>query len=764
MVAGKVSWFESPWLWGFLLFALTLLVFLPALHAGFIWDDDQYVVDNAALRTLDGLRQIWFVIETEPQYYPLVHTTFWIEYHLWGLNPFGYHLVNLVLHAGAAVLLWRVLARLQLPGAWLAAALFALHPVQVESVAWVTERKNVLSAVCYFGSALAYLRFMELGDAPAQGRRRWLCYLSALVLFMAALLSKTVTCSLPAALLLVSWWKNGRLHWREVLPLVPFFVAGLGLGLLTAWIESHHTGAQGADWALTLGQRILIAGRALWFYADKLVWPVDLTFIYPRWEVKTGIWWQWLFPLAAVAVVGALWLARRRIGRGPLAAVLFFAGTLGPALGFINVYPMRFSFVADHFQYLACAGLFALVAAGITIALGKKSFLKFALCGMLLLTLGVLTWRQCGMYSNIENLWRVTIQRNPNCWMAYNNLGFFLLQKGETDEAVAALKRALKIYPDYPEASNNLGAAMIRAGRLDEAVIDFQKTLAIDPDYASAYYNLGRVMLQKGQLDNAIADYQKALKFNPNDADARYNLGVVLMQKGQLDAAIVQYQKALEINPDFADAHNNFGAALLQKGRTAEAILQFQTATTITPNSAEPYNNLGLALFQAGRFDEAITACQKALALNPDFADAYYNLANALLRTGRMADAVANYEKSLALAPQSIRVQNTLAWVLATCPAASIRNGQRAVELAQSADRLAGGSNPVILATLAAAYAEAGQFPAAVADARLALQLAADQKSYALISTLQMQLGDYEKDIPFRDQSQTNAASLLHQP
>ena len=319
---------NRDWIFGLLLIAATVFAYQPVWHAGFIWDDDFYVTNNPTLHDLGGLQRIWFEVGAVPQYYPMVHTTFWLEYHLWGLNPVGYHLINVLLHAITAILLWQVLLRLRVRGAWLAAIIFALHPVEVESVAWITERKNVLSAVFYFAAALAYLRFVALEEPGGPNRLRWYWYLGALVLFMAALLSKTMTCSLPAALLLVSWWKKGRVQRGEILPLLPFFVVGVGLGLMTAWIEKYHVGAQGAAWSLTFADRCLIAGRALWFYAGKLVWPAHLTFIYPRWKIEPEMWWQWLFPVAAVVVVAGLWLARRRIGKGPLVAVLFFAARL----------------------------------------------------------------------------------------------------------------------------------------------------------------------------------------------------------------------------------------------------------------------------------------------------------------------------------------------------------------------------------------------------------------------------------------------------
>jgi hypothetical protein len=344
------------------LVVMTLVAYAPALRDGFVWDDDQHVTENPTLTSLAGLQRIWLDPTALPQYYPMVHTTFWVERHLWGLRPFGYHLVNVLLHLANAFLLWYLLEHLAVRGAWLAAAIFALHPVHVESVAWITERKNVLSGLFYLLAGACFLRFLGLLGGVT---RRWSWYVAGFVLFLCALLSKTVTATLPLALFLVLWWKRDRVRGRDVAPLVPPLAVGVAFGLVTLWIERHHVGAQGDLFTLSPLSRWLLAGRALWFYASKIVWPSRLSFFYPRWPVDPAVGWQYLFPLAAASVVVSLWVARRRIGKAPSAAVAFFAVTLFPALGFFDVYPMRFSWVADHFVYLASAGLIALVAAAV---------------------------------------------------------------------------------------------------------------------------------------------------------------------------------------------------------------------------------------------------------------------------------------------------------------------------------------------------------------------------------------------------------------
>ena len=665
-------WWQSPWFLAGLLILAVAIAYQQVWHAGYIWDDDSYVTKNATLRDLHGLWRIWFELAATPQYYPLVHTSFWIEHHLWGLDPLGYHVVNLVLHALGAILLWRVLIRLRIPAAWVAAAIFALHPVEVESVAWITERKNVLSAVFYFAAALIYLRFEE---SEERGSRRWQLYVASLFLFVLALLSKTVACSLPAALMLVRWWKTGRLKWRDVLRLGPFFVVGLGLGLLTAWLEKHQVRAEGEEWALNFGQRCLIAGRALWFYAGKLFFPAKLTFIYPRWDVSAALGWAWLFPAGFVAVVAALWQMRARIGRGPLVAVLFFAGTLFPALGFLNVYPFRYSFVADHFQYLASVGLIALGAAGL-------SRLPRLIPPILLAVLAVLTWKQVGIYHDLETLWSDTVEKNPQSWMAHNNLGLVLQQKGQQDQAIAHFQRALELDPNKFEIQNNLGYSLSMSSRLPDAIPFLEKALQINPNYAATHYNLGN--------------------------------------------------------------------ALLRSGRVAEAIVQLQQAVEIDPNYVPALSNLGSAFLQTGQVDESLAHLEKALQIDPDYKAAHFNMANTLLQMGRTEEAFSHLQRVLEIDPGDAEAQKNMAWVLATCSNPRLRDGAKAVELAERASKNSR-PNPIMGATLAAAYAEAGRFSDAVATAEMALQLAMNSGNTQMADVIRGHLEFYRAQQPFRD-------------
>src|SRR6266436_3039651 len=332
-------------IFGLLLAALTILVYRPAWNGGFLWDDDAYVTNNDLLTASDGLRRIWFSLDSPSQYFPLVYTTFRIERALWGLNPSGYHWVNLLLHVANALLVWRALARLNVLGAWLAGAVFALHPVQVESVAWITERKNVLMGFFFLLTLLAWVAFVD-----QRTKRPWLFYVLALILYLLALSAKTTACTLPAALFLILWLENQRISWKRIFQIVPFVVLGLSMGSLAIWWERYHQGTSRAIFTfLNPIERILVASRAVWFYLSKLIWPSKLTFIYPRWDIASTHLLDYVWLLAGLIGCMVIYFLRRDLGRSIEVAAAFFVATLGPVLGFIMLYTFRYTFVADHY-------------------------------------------------------------------------------------------------------------------------------------------------------------------------------------------------------------------------------------------------------------------------------------------------------------------------------------------------------------------------------------------------------------------------------
>jgi Flp pilus assembly protein TadD len=700
------TWWRSDWFFWLLLAAVTMLAYQPAWNGQQLWDDDQHMI-RPELYSVSGLVRVW----TEPgairQYYPVLATVFWIENKIWGISPMPHHLVNILTHSLVALLLLWILRRLEIPGARLAAILFALHPVQVESVAWNTELKNTLSGLFCLGATLTYLKFDQ--------KRRWLDYVLALGLFACALLSKTVVATLPAALLVILWWKRGKLSWKkDVLPLIPFFVLSAVLGVVSIWMEHNFVGADGTDFQYSIIERCLIAGRAIWFYLGKLIWPHPLIFIYPRWQISPRIWWQYLFPLSALGLLALLWHLRKK-SRGPLAAHLLFAGTLFPALGFFNVYPFRFSFVADHFQYLACIGPLTLAAAGISMVLcGMRQPIVQLLRPLSGVVLGgilaVMTWQQSGMYSDIETLWHATIAQNPECWIAYGHLGWTLFTKGDVDSSISNLERALAIKPNDPDVHDSLGLAL----------------------------------KQKGQLDAAAAHFEETLKLRPNDSVAFINLGSILEQKGQLDAAVANYRKALVVKPDDAEIHARLGGALRQQGILDQAMAHLQLALDMKFEDAKVHRELGLALHQKGRIAEAIPHYQRALEIKPDFAEAHNDLGVALLQSGQTAEAIRQFKETLALIPNNVETLDNLAWVLATASPPSLRNGSEAVEFAERAAKLTGDKDPSVLNTKSAAYAAAGRYEEAVATAQQALRLAESRFDSALIATLQKEIQVYQ--------------------
>ncbi len=629
-----------------------------------------------------------------------------------------YHLVNIALHATNGVLVFLLLRRLRIPAPWLAAMLWALHPVNVESVAWITELKNTQSGFFFFLSVLCFLRF----DAGA--RRRW--YGLALLCGLAALLSKPSTVVLPPALLLCVWWERESWRRADILRIAPFFILALGMSALTVVEQRGHIQGTGtAEWNLGMAERFVMAGRAAWFYASKTLWPARLTFVYPHWNLDAGSFWSWL-PLAGLVAGGALlWGWRRQSwARAGLFGCGFFVLALLPVLGFFDVFYFRFSYVADHFQYLACLGLISL-AVSMGTAIGKRAGrgghdLGTVAAAIALVVLGVSTWRQARIYQDIETLWGDTLAKNPLCWMAHNNLGTVLLQEGKVSVAIGHYEQAVRIKSDYDEAHYNLGMALAQTGRIDEAIAHYQQALRIKPDFAEAHNNLGVALAQTGRIEEAIAHYQQALRIKPDYAEAHNNLGIALAQTGRIDEAIAHYQQALRIKPDFADAHNSLGDGLAQTGRIEEAIAHYLQALQIKPDYAEAHNDLGMALAQTGRIDEAIAHYQQALRIKPDYADAHNNFGVALAQTGRIDKAIARYQQALRIKPDYADAHNNLGTALAQTGRIdeAIAHFQQALRVNPDL--------PEVHYNLGSALAQVGRVPEAIVQYKRALRIKPD--------------------------------------
>jgi tetratricopeptide (TPR) repeat protein len=717
-------WSSRGWLLGLLLVFGIVLAYQPVWHGGFLWDDDIHITQNRMLFEPDGLKQIWSSLDS-PEYYPLVFTSFRLEKALWGLNPAGFHWGNLLLHAAGAILVWRVLRRLKVPGAWLAAAVFALHPVNVESVAWISERKNTLAMFFYLLSLLFYLRSNQESKVqslkskvgsrnPASNSTQHatrntpssLYYWLSLGTFVLALLSKTAVSPFPLVLLGLAWWQRGRVTSHEVWRSAPFFAASLALGLVTVWFERQETALDivrdDSFWSRLAG-----AGWAVWFYLYKAVLPLNLMPIYPRWRIDAANVLSYVPGLLVLGAFVLCWRYRRSWGKAWLLCLGYFVVMLLPVLGFVNIGFMSYSLVADRWQYFAILGPIALASAGVAIAIGRfqgpgslpgswarRSLLSVALCGAMLVTLGGLTWRQSAIYTDLDTFWRAILAANPGCWRAHYILGDNLSEQG----------------------------------RLDEAIAQYQEALGIQPDYAYAHNNLGNALRQKGQMREALAHYRKALELQPDLAWANCNLGAIFLQQGQVDEAIAQFQRALQV-----------GLPLFKKPMFAPA------------GRAQIHYLLGCALARKGRVEEAIPHYREALANQPDLAEAHYQLAVALLARDEVAEASRHLREAVRLKPDWVEALNNCAWLLATQPDARFRDGGQAVALAAHAVALTRTNDAKLLDTLGGALAEVGRFPEAVDAARTATRLAQASGAVELEREIEVHRQSYERGQPVRE-------------
>ncbi len=767
---------------------ITFAVFGQTLRHEFVnYDDDDYVYENPVVArglTFKGI--VWAFTQVHAaNWHPLTWLSHMLDCQLYGLHPAGHHLTNVLLHTATVIALFLVLG--QMTGAFwrsaFVAAVFAIHPLRVESVAWVAERKDVLSGLFFMLTIGAYARYARRPWLPAR-------YGLVVLLFGLGLMCKPMLVTLPLVLLLLDYWPLQRVEPRklsglvlEKLPLLALSAAGCVATLL-----AQHKGIQSAG-SFSLPMRLANALVACMVYLRQMVYPAGLAAFYP-YPLNGLPAWEVVLAGMLLAGFSAVALDQRRAQPWILIGWLWYLVMLLPVVGVVQVGDQAH---ADRYTYLPQIGIYVAVTWLIAEWGAKRQVSHAAFGGLMAGVVGVLmicAWQQAAYWKNGETLWthalacttrndvanfnlgnvlrqegrmdeaishyKVALQMRPNYAQTHDNLGHALLQQGEVDEAIFHLQKALQINPGLANAHYNLGNAFVQKGRVDEAITQYQTALQIRPDYAQAHDNLGKTLLQQGRVDEAIDHLQKALQIEPGLLNAYYNLGNALLQKGRVDEAITQYQTALQIRPDYAQAHDNLGNALLQKGRVDEAISHFQTALQIRPDDAQAHNNLGNALLQKGMADEAISHFQKALQINPSYGKTHSNLGNALLQKGSVTEAIAHFQKALQLEPADPAVQNNLAWLLATSSQAALRNGNKAVELAQQANVLTGGENPVILNTLAAAFAEAGRFSEALETARRALHLAGAQSNPSLAGQLQLEMKLYQAGKPCHIPEQTH--------
>ncbi|MCE0497108.1 MAG: tetratricopeptide repeat protein [Methylacidiphilales bacterium] len=584
-----------PFLQAAVIIIATAVIFWPVLHGDWLWDDAVDIIHNAITKSAYGLWSIWFKPGTQPDYYPLKASVQWAQWHLWGDDTFGYHVTNIVLHLAASLLVWRLFHKLGLRLAWLGGLLYAIHPAQVESVAWIAELKNTLSMPLFLLSMCFYL------DYDGSGSRR--DYLLALGFFLLAMLSKTTLVMFPVVILLYAWWKRGRFGWNDLKASTPFFLVSLTLGWVTLrcgvwYTQLHHLPYPTPE--IGILSRLALAGSSLTFYFWKAVWPAHLLPIYSQWKIDPPSLPE-LLPLPVlVGLLFWFWQHRAGWGRHVLLGFGYFLIMLAPFVSTRIVGYMDFTWVMDHFLYVPLVGLIGLAVAGLG-ALDNRAapglrFAGWAVVATILVLLAGESRAYAEKFASPENLWSYCVTHNPESWMARFNLGAVLVLEGRVDEAIVQFQQALEINPNYAKAYSNLGNALEQKGRVDEAIVQFQKALAIiDPNAAEIHYNLGIALVRKGRVDEAIVQFQNALAMNPNIEQAHFHLGNVLAQKGRIDEAITQYQKALEINPNYVEAHNDLGSALFLKGQTAQAIIQFQEALRLKPDDSDAQSNLAKA-------------------------------------------------------------------------------------------------------------------------------------------------------------------------
>lgn len=578
-----------------LLFVLVVGVFLPAINNGFTnYDDNLYVTSNPHVQ--GGLTREttkWaFRSSVSGNWHPLTVLAHMLDCQMFGLKPRGHHLTGILLHALNAVLVFVVLRRMT-GAAWMSlfvAVLFGLHPLRVESVAWVAERKDVLSVMFWMLTLLAYTRFVE--ESRSCGAKASLYYGLALASFSLGLMSKPMLVTLPCVLLLLDYWPLNRFDdkraWTLVVEKAPFFLLA-AISCVITFVVQQHSRAVAPLGAASLTARMGNALVAYVLYIGKLFWPVDLAVLYPfrTWSIKIVLLTGFLLLCFSVFAI-----ARRR--QHPYLPVgwFWFVGTLAPVIGLVQVGSQA---MADRYTYVPSLGLLILLVWGahaVTKSWRQGRIAVSVVSVVVMLLCILLTYRQIGYWKDSETLWRHTIAVTHNNYIGHNTLGTALHHKGNLDEAIGEFQKALKLDPDYADAHDNLGATLYVKGNLDGAIREFQEALKLKPDYANAHYNLGVALQNKGKADEAIAQYREVIGLNPDYVKARYNLGTALLSRGDIDEATFQFQEALIIQPDYPEAHNGLAAVLVRKGRYDEAIGQYQEALRLKPDYAEVRKNL----------------------------------------------------------------------------------------------------------------------------------------------------------------------------
>lgn len=604
---------------GLLIFCAVVVVFWPVYSAGFIWDDNVMLTDSPLMR---GPFSALWTGASGVDYFPVTYSSLWLEWRLWGMNAAGYHVTNALLHACSCVVLWRVFVRLKFPAAWLAALLFAVHPVNVESVAWIAERKNVLAMLFYAVTAWAFVRFVQ------GGQRKW--YFISLVAFLLSLLAKPAAVAWPIVAFGLVWWMNASRADKIPTPKViqwtaPFMLIAVALGLVTVWCQYHFAIKGDVVYERDFLARVATAGMAVWFYLGKAIVPWPLSFIYPMWKMEpmSILHWVPMLGLLGAFVVG--WVFRKTWGKTVLLSLVYFVLLLAPVLGILKISFQRYSYVADHWQYFALPAVMVVIAT----LLRKIPHYRVAGIGIAML-FASLAFAQARHYQSMETLWSDTLDENPESWVASGGLGLEWIKAGRVEEGIALCEKSLRIYPNQGESHANVGLALLQLGRVEEGIAHLREAIRVEPNYVPTYCQLGNALERQGKLDEAIELYHEAIRRGP-DVPLGYNyLGSLFAQQRRIDEATELFRKAVELGPDYENALCNLGAALTTQGKPKEAVPILQKAVALNPDDPSAHANFGNALLDLKQVQEARNQFEAALRINPDLAPAKYGLADCL--------------------------------------------------------------------------------------------------------------------------------------
>ena len=736
-----------------LLFAATLAVYGQVAWHDFVnIDDDVYVYENPRVRaglTWDGVT--WaFTTMDESNWHPLTWLSHMLDCQLFGLNAGFHHLVNVLLHILNSVLLYLLLKSMT-DAPWrsaMVAALFALHPLHVESVAWVSERKDVLSTLFFILTLWAYGQYAAHPSLPRYG-----LVFGCLAL---GLMAKTMLVTVPFVLLLLDYWPLERLKEGDqgssvswlIVEKVPLF-ALVALSSVVTFIAQQRGGAMPSIHAVPLGSRIENALVSYIAYIGKMLWPARLAIPYPYRDTEPAIQWVGAAVVLAGITVFLIWIGRR--WRYLATGWLWYMGTLVPVIGLVQVGEQA---MADRYTYVPLIGLFVIAVWGAVDLVGgwRRGWISLtASASVVIIGCMAGTWFQVGHWQNSLTLFERAARVTEGSALIHNNLGLALKDRGRREEAIRHFEEALRIDPGYARAHSNLGVALMEQGKREEAIRHCEQAIRIDPTLPKSHLNLGFVMEQQGKWSEAISHFREVLRLDPENADALYNLGNTLMAQGKQEEAIAYYQEALRIDPQYAQVHGNLGVALMEQGKPHEALIHFREEVRIDPRSDRGHHNLGIALIQQGKLDEAVACFREVVRLNPEHPEAQLSLALALAGQGRLEEAIPHYEGAIRLGPDDPRPYNNLAWIRATHPDPGFRNGAEAVRLAERACELSGQRDPNLLDTLAAAYAEAGRFPEAVATAQKAAEMALSAGWKELASGIEKQLQHFKEGRPYRE-------------